>query len=369
MQGFDVDQRDLPPANLVFLIDTSGSMQSSDKLPLLKQGFAALIERLRAEDRVAIVAYAGSAGLVLPSTAGDQHRIILAALDALEAGGSTNGGEGIELAYRVANEGRMAGGINRVILATDGDFNVGTTSIEALKQLVEQNRSSGTALTTLGFGRWGYDDQVAEQLADIGDGNHAYIDDQLEARKVLVKEMGGTLLTIARDVKIQLEFSPVAVPRYRLIGYTNRLLRREDFANDQVDAGEIGAGHDVTALYELELADGLQPQDLLATLRLRYKPADEQAERREQSRLIEHRLLADSLKPTPGPRLLFAAAVAGFAEKLSGSPELTTTDFETLASWAEQSTQGRSHQASDHDERQELLELIRLSQALVEAER
>ncbi|MBD8527057.1 vWA domain-containing protein [Pseudomarimonas arenosa] len=361
IQGYEVDQRDLPPANLVFLIDTSGSMQSADKLPLLKQGFASLVERLRAQDRVAIVTYAGSAGLVLPSTAGDQQRAILAALDKLEAGGSTNGGAGIELAYKVAKESRIAGGINRVILATDGDFNVGTTSVDALKKLVEQQRASGTALTTLGFGGYAYNDEMSEQLADIGDGNHAFIDDQLEARKVLVREMGGTLLTIARDVKIQLEFNPVLVPKYRLLGYENRMLRREDFANDQIDAGEIGAGHDVTALYELELADVRQAEALLATLRLRYKPAEEQAQRRDQSRLIEHRLLARDVLPVPGPRLRFAAAVAGFAEKLHGSEALATTSYSELGSWVQ------THpQAKDAQERTELIELMELSAALAE---
>lgn len=359
IQGYDVDQRDLPPTNLVFLIDSSGSMQDADKLPLLKKGFAALVERLRAQDRVAIVTYAGSAGLVLPSTPGDQHQTILAALNRLEAGGSTNGGAGIELAYKVAREARISGGINRVILATDGDFNVGTTSVEALKKMVEQQRASGTALTTLGFGGYGYNDTMSEQLADIGDGNHAFIDDQLEARKVLVREMGGTLLTIARDVKIQLEFNPVLVPKYRLLGYENRMLRREDFANDKIDAGEIGAGHDVTALYELELTDVRQAQALLATLRLRYKPAEEQAQRRDQSRLVEHRLLARDVLPVAGPRLKFAAAIAGFAEKLHGSQELAAISYADLASWVEVPSQ-----AKDAQERNELAELIRLSEAL-----
>ena len=331
LKGYEVDTRDLPPANLVFLIDTSGSMQTPDKLELLRKGFRTLAQNLRAQDRVAIVAYAGSAGLVLPSTAGDQQGEILAALDALQAGGSTNGGAGIQLAYQVAAEARIDGGINRVILATDGDFNVGTTSVDELKALVEARRDGGVALTTLGFGAMGYNDQIAEQLADIGNGHHAYIDDELEARRVLVQEMGGTLLTIAKDVKVQLEFNPQQVARYRLVGYENRLLDREDFSNDRVDAGEIGAGHDVTALYELELRDGASPAALLASLRLRYKKPDE-----AHSRLIEQRLLRRDVLAGPSPRLAFAAAVAGFAEKLRGNTDMATVSYDQLTGLLDQ---------------------------------
>src|SRR5690606_19487776 len=231
--------------------DTSGSMDEPDKLPLLKRALAQLVPQLRAQDRVSIVAYAGSAGMVLPPTPGDRHGEVLAALERLHAGGSTNGGAGIELAYAMARQAFVEGGTNRVILATDGDFNVGIVDRNALETLVADRRSVGIALTTLGFGRGNYNDAMAERLADVGDGNHAYIDSLREARKVLVDEMQSTLLTIARDVKIQIEFNPAQVAEYRLIGYENRVLANEDFANDKVDAGDIGAGHEVTALYEL----------------------------------------------------------------------------------------------------------------------
>ena len=253
IKGYDVDKAVLPPANLVFLIDTSGSMHSPDKLPLLKQSFALLVPQLRAQDRVSIVVYAGSAGLVLPPTPGDRHDQILAALERLQAGGSTNGGEGIQLAYAAARQGYVEGGVNRILLATDGDFNVGTVDRGSLETWVADQRRSGIALSTLGFGQGNYHDAMAERLADAGDGNHAYIDTPEEARKVLVEQMQSTLLTIARDVKIQIEFNPALVAEYRLVGYENRLLRSEDFANDRVDAGDIGAGHEVTALYEIAL--------------------------------------------------------------------------------------------------------------------
>ena len=241
IKGYDVDKAVLPPANLVFLIDTSGSMHSPDKLPLLKQSFALLVPQLRAQDRVSIVVYAGSAGLVLPPTPGDRHDQILAALERLQAGGSTNGGEGIQLAYAAARQGYVEGGVNRILLATDGDFNVGTVDRGSLETWVADQRRSGIALSTLGFGQGNYHDAMAERLADAGDGNHAYIDTPEEARKVLVEQMQSTLLTIARDVKIQIEFNPALVAEYRLVGYENRLLRSEDFANDRVDAGDIGA--------------------------------------------------------------------------------------------------------------------------------
>ncbi len=341
IQGYDVDKAELPPANLVLLIDTSGSMDEPDKLPLLKKAFAQLVPQLRAKDRISIVTYAGSAGLVLPPTPGDRGGEILAALDNLAAGGSTNGGEGIQLAYAVARQAFVDGGINRVLLATDGDFNVGTANQEALETLVADQRKSGIALSTLGFGTGNYNDAMAEQLADVGNGNHAYIDSALEARKVLVEELGSTLLTIAGDVKVQVEFNPAVVAEYRLIGYENRMLKREDFNNDKVDAGEIGAGHDVTALYEVTLvgsggesvdplrygkgseaaADAKAPRAAagdaksgeLALLRLRYKrPGD------NDSRLIETPLLRKDIAGEPSERLRFAASVAAFGDLLRG---------------------------------------------------
>ncbi|HHG86401.1 MAG TPA: VWA domain-containing protein [Bacteroidetes bacterium] len=251
LQGKEVPAENLPPSNLVFLLDVSGSMNDYNKLPLLKQAFSLLAEKLRAEDRVAIVVYAGAAGLVLPSTPGDQKWKILQALDKLEAGGSTAGAAGIELAYQVAQENFMENGNNRVIIATDGDFNVGMSSDGALERIIEKKRDSGVYLTVLGFGMGNYKDSKMQILADKGNGNHAYIDNVMEARKVLVKEFGGTLFTIARDVKIQVEFNPELVKGYRLIGYENRMLEARDFNDDKKDAGELGSGHTVTALYEL----------------------------------------------------------------------------------------------------------------------
>jgi len=354
LQGYEVDAQDLPPANLVFLIDTSGSMHSADKLGLLRTGLRSLVQQLRAQDRVAIVAYAGSAGLVLPSTSGDRQGAILAALDDLQAGGSTNGGAGIALAYKVAAETHVKNGINRVILATDGDFNVGMTSIDALKALVTEHRASGTGLTTLGFGTAGFNDEIAEQLANVGNGHYAYIDDELEARKVLVAQMGGTLLTIASDVKVQLAFDPQQVARYRLVGYENRRLANADFSNDRIDAGEIGAGHSVTALYELELQPSADPRAQVAELRLRYKRPGE-----EGSRLISHTLRQQDIRPAPSERLSFAAVVAGFAEKLRGNPELAALPFAELIALLD-----RAADSASDPERAELRDLIELSDAL-----
>ena len=249
IQGFEpaLDQR--PNANLVFLVDVSGSMQSADKLGLVKQSLHLLVSQMSADDRIALVVYAGAAGVVLESTSADKKSKIRQAIDSLSAGGSTNGGAGIELAYRIAEENKIEDGINRVIIASDGDLNVGITSIEDLKELITRKRENDIALTSLGFGTGNYNYSLMEQLADVGNGNAAYIDSLSEARKVLVEEMQSTLLTIAKDVKIQVEFNPAVVSEYRLIGYENRVLNREDFRNDKIDAGEIGAGHTVTALY------------------------------------------------------------------------------------------------------------------------
>nr|WP_248842873.1 VWA domain-containing protein [Lysobacter antibioticus] len=332
IKGFDVPKKTLPPANLVFLIDTSGSMDSPDKLPLLKSSFSLLTKQLRAQDRISIVVYAGSAGLVLPPTPGDRQEEILAALDRLQAGGSTNGGDGIRLAYAMAKQAYVNNGVNRVILATDGDFNVGTVDNNALETLVADQRKSGIALTTLGFGQGNYNDELSEKLADVGDGNHAYIDTLQEARKVLVEEMGSTLMTIARDVKIQIEFNPAQVAEYRLIGYENRLLKREDFANDKVDAGDIGAGHEVTALYELTpvgssamrlpalryagSAPALGQGGEIANLKLRYKRPGE-----DRSQLIETPVRRSSLRLVASEPMRMAASVAAFADTLRGGSQ------------------------------------------------
>ncbi|CAN4279745.1 VWA domain-containing protein [Pseudoxanthomonas sp. LjRoot125] len=350
IKGYDVPKATLPASNLVFLLDTSGSMESPDKLPLLKQSFAQLVPQLRAQDRVSIVVYAGSAGLVLPPTPGDRHDEILAALDRLQAGGSTNGGDGIRLAYAMAKQAYVPNGVNRVILATDGDFNVGTISQDALETMVADQRKSGIALTTLGFGTGNYNDALAEKLADVGDGNHAYIDTLQEGRKVLVEEMQSTLLTIARDVKIQVEFNPAVVAEYRLIGYENRVLANEDFANDKVDAGDIGAGHEVTALYEITpVGSGADRLPALryggktvaadaatgevAHLRLRYKLPGQDA-----SRLIEAPIARDSLTTQPTDAFRFATAVAAYADLLRGGQRIDGWAWNDVARTARAAT-------------------------------
>ena len=345
IKGYEVPRTTLPASNLVFLIDTSGSMMDEDKLPLVKTALRKLVPQMRASDRVSIVAYAGSAGLVLPPTPGDRHDEILAALDRLEAGGSTNGGDGIQLAYKVAREAYRQGGVNRVLLLTDGDFNVGVVDRKALETLVADQRKSGIALSTLGFGTGNYNDAMAERLADVGNGNHAYIDSVREAEKVLVRDMQSTLFTIAIDVKIQVEFNPAVVAEYRLVGYENRALRDEDFDNDAVDAGEIGAGHEVTALYEVALvgsggerlprlrygaAAGAKANGSeVALLKLRYKlPGG------TQSRLIERPIARASLKPNASPDLRFAASVAGFADLLRGGKNIEGWDARRLRNLA-----------------------------------
>ncbi|WP_424683422.1 vWA domain-containing protein [Frateuria sp. YIM B11624] len=346
IQGYRVPASQIPAANLVFLIDTSGSMNEPDKLPLLKASLRQLVRQLRRQDRVAIVTYAGSAGVALPSTPGDRHATIEAAIDALGAYGSTNGGAGIDLAYAQAEQGFIKGGVNRVILATDGDFNVGMVDQQALKTRIEDHRKSGIALTTLGFGEGNYNDAMAVMLADVGNGSHHYIDSLQEGRRVLVQEMSATLLTIAKDVKIQVEFNPAQVKEYRLIGYEKRVLRREDFNNDKVDAGEIGAGANVTALYEIvpQGSDGgrIDPLrygaakvaakhgDELAFLRLRYKLPGQ-----SHSRLIE-RPIAAQASARASERLRFAAAVAAFADQLRGGKGTGDFGYRRIAALAGQ---------------------------------
>ncbi len=271
LKGRPVDMTEAPPSNLVFLLDVSGSMNSPDKLPLLKTAFGMLVDQLRPRDRVAIVVYAGAAGLVLPSTPGSERESILDAIQSLEAGGSTAGGAGIRLAYDVAAKHHIEGGNNRVILATDGDFNVGVSSDAEMIRLIEEKREQGTFLTVLGFGTGNLKDSKMEQIADHGNGNFSYIDNALEAKKVLVNEMGGTLLTIAKDVKLQVEFNPTRVAAYRLIGYENRLLAAEDFEDDTKDAGELGAGHSVTALYEIIPVGVQSPVEVRGLDSLRYQ--------------------------------------------------------------------------------------------------
>jgi Ca-activated chloride channel family protein len=260
IKGKTLAEENVPPRNLVFLLDVSGSMMDANKLPLVKQGLSMLVNTLRPQDSIAMVVYAGASGLVLPATSGKERGRILNALGQLEAGGSTNGGDGIRLAYSVAQQSFKKGGINRVILATDGDFNVGTTSEGELTRLIEDKRQTGVFLTVLGFGTGNVKDDTMEMLADKGNGNYAYVDTAAEAHKVLVREAGSTLVTIAKDVKLQVEFNPTRVQSYKLIGYENRLLAKEDFNDDKKDAGEIGAGHTVTALYEVVPVGAPNPQ-------------------------------------------------------------------------------------------------------------
>ncbi|HEX5044547.1 MAG TPA: VWA domain-containing protein, partial [Candidatus Polarisedimenticolaceae bacterium] len=343
LKGEEVQRQSRRGTNLVFLIDVSGSMQSPDKLPLLKSALKLLVEQLGGSDEVAIVVYAGASGLVLPSTPGSSKSDILPALDGLTAGGSTNGGEGLRLAYKIAREHLVRGGVNRVILATDGDFNVGVTDQGELLRLVEENARAGVALTTLGFGLGNYKDDTLELLADRGNGNHFYIDDEKEARKVLVEQIGGTLVTIAKDVKIQVEFNPKVVGAYRLIGYENRLLRKEDFNDDRKDAGEIGSGHHVTALYELvppEETSALPQVDPLKyqtpaapssatsgeafTVKLRYKEPDG-----DVSRLLSVPVTdGGASMGAASADLRFAASVAAFGLVLRDSAHKGTASLD-----------------------------------------
>ncbi|HET7461783.1 MAG TPA: VWA domain-containing protein [Longimicrobium sp.] len=379
LQGRRMDPRSLPPANLVFLVDVSGSMDEPSKLPLLKEAFGLLVENLRPQDRVSIVVYAGAAGMVLPPTPGGQRERILQAINGLQPGGSTNGGEGIRLAYRLARDAFIQGGNNRVILATDGDFNVGVSSDAELVRLIEHEREAGVFLTVLGFGTGNYQDAKMEQLADRGNGNYAYVDGIREARKVLVGEMGGTLFTIAKDVKVQVEFNPARVRAYRLIGYENRTLAAEDFNDDHKDAGELGAGHSVTALYEVvpvgvpvSPARGVDPlryqqvrptrqagdSGELLTVKLRYKAPDG-----EQSRLI--------VRPLPDRRVAlaatsadfrFAAAVAEWGMLLRGS------SFRGESSYGQVTELARDALATDRGGyRAEFLRLVDTSRRLAQA--
>jgi Ca-activated chloride channel family protein len=347
LQGKMMDVENLPASNLVFLIDVSGSMNSYNKLPLLKASFALLLEQLRPSDRVAIVVYAGSSGLVLPSTPGSEKQKIMDALNNLKAGGSTAGGAGLKLAYKTAEENFLENGNNRIILATDGDFNVGASSNAEMERLIENEREKGISISVLGFGIGNYKDDKVEIIADKGNGNYAYIDNLQEAKKVLVNEFGGTLFTIAKDVKFQLEFNPATVHKYRLIGYENRLLNEEDFKDDTKDAGEMGAGHTVTALYEIipakknnsseplkyqkrQMLDEAFKSNDLITLKLRYKEPDGY-----QSKLVEQ-----VVKNTPldagktSDNFRFSAAVAEFGMLLRDSELKGTASFKSASELA-----------------------------------
>ena len=364
-----------PKTNLVFLIDVSGSMYSANKLPLLKSSLKLLTKQLTKDDMISIVVYAGAAGMVLEPTRGDNQHKIITALDKLRSGGSTNGNAGIRLAYQLAEQNKVEDGINRILIATDGDFNVGTSSVKALKALIAEKRKSGISLTTLGFGTGNYNEHLMEQIADVGNGNYAYIDSLKEANKVLVEEMKATLMTIAKDVKIQIEFNPDAVSQYRLIGYENRMLRNQDFNNDKIDAGEIGAGHTVTALYELILKDegkgwveplryaknkaskGKTLSNELAHLRIRYKKPNG-----NKSKLLEFPLYRNEIKSSieqTSNNYRFSAAVAGFAQLLKDNEYLHDFNYDNVLTLA--------RGAKDKDAfgyRGEFLQLVSLTKAL-----
>ncbi|MBE9227711.1 VWA domain-containing protein [Phormidium sp. LEGE 05292] len=355
LQGKRIASENIPPSNLVFLIDVSGSMEEPNKLPLLQTSFRLLTNQLTAKDKVSIVVYAGNAGLVLPPTPGNEKQKIISAIYKLKAGGSTAGGEGIKLAYDIAKKNFLPSGNNRVILATDGDFNVGVSSDSELVRLIENYRNQGVFLTVLGFGMGNLKDSKMEQLADKGNGNYAYIDDLQEAKKVLVTQMGGTIFTIAKDVKIQVEFNPTKVQAYRLIGYENRALQAEDFKNDKKDAGELGAGHSVTALYEiipvgvksdvkLTQVDPLRYQqnqvdsqayknNELMLVKLRYK-----APKDTTSELITQPLIDGNVSFTNASNnLKFAAAVAEFGMILRESEFKGAANFDQVLDLARQS--------------------------------
>ncbi len=334
LQGRKIPTENLPASNLVFLIDVSGSMMEPEKLPLVQKSLKMLVDQLREQDHVSLVVYAGNAGLVLPSTPGYEKTKIKNAIDALEAGGSTAGGAGIQLAYKVASQNFIKNGNNRIILCTDGDFNVGPSSDSELFDIIDREKKTGVFLTVLGFGMGNYKDAKMEKLADKGNGNHAYIDNELEAKKVLVSEFGGTLFTIAKDVKLQIEFNPAKVQSYRLIGYENRMLSKEDFNNDNKDAGELGSGHTVTAVYEIipvgvkdefsQLVDPLKYQkekihlenatNELMTIKFRYKKPDG-----DISKLIVHPVVGDQFMVGGSNNLQFVSAVAEFGMLLRNS--------------------------------------------------
>jgi len=377
LKGMEVDRNLRPASNLVFLLDVSGSMDQPDKLPLVQKSMKKLVEHLAATDRVAIVVYAGASGLVLPSTSCDDQQAILDALGRLQAGGSTHGSAGIQLAYDTATQSFIEGGVNRVILCTDGDFNVGITDRGQLVRLIEEKAKTGVFLSVLGFGTGNLKDSQMEQLADKGNGNYAYIDSLKEGEKVLVEEMGGTLVTIAKDVKIQIEFNPGQVTAYRLIGYENRMLKKEDFNDDTKDAGEIGAGHTVTALYEVITADRVEDVEIpdvdklryrkrpgltreagsleMLNLKLRYKEPDE-----DTSKLIEQPVMdsfADYSQASDDFK--FAASVAAFGMILRGSQHSGNATLDMIEELADE---GKGTDAKGY--RAEFIELVRKAKNL-----
>jgi len=374
LKGSEINMEDLPASNIVFLIDVSGSMSAANKLPLLQTSFKLLLNQLRPQDKVAIVVYAGNSGLVLPSTSANEKQTIIQALDKLSAGGSTAGGAGLDLAYKVAEENYIDGGNNRIILATDGDFNVGQSNNNQLERLIESKRDKGIFISVLGYGMGNYKDDLMETIADKGNGNYSYIDNIKEAKKVLVTEFGGTLFTIAKDVKFQLEFNPTYVEEYRLIGYMNRRLNNEDFEDDQKDAGEMGAGHTVTALYEIvpnknttikrrlkyqnsKRSDKAYTNELL-TLKLRYKEPNG-----NKSRLIEKvvNAMPSEINQT-SDNFRYSAAVAQFGMLVRKEDKIPNTTWQSAIEMAI-SAKGNDEEGY----RAEMIQLMKTASLLSEA--
>ncbi|HYE10631.1 MAG TPA: von Willebrand factor type A domain-containing protein, partial [Patescibacteria group bacterium] len=363
LKGKAIDFAEAPASNIVFLIDVSGSMRDENKLPLLKNGFKMLVNNLREQDRISIVTYAGRSGVVLKPTSGSNKKLINSKIDSLESGGSTAGAEGIDTAYNLAKKSFIEGGNNRVILATDGDFNVGPSSDAELIRLIEEKRNDGIFLSVLGFGTGNYKDNKMEQLADKGNGNYGYIDNINEAKKLLVSQLTGTLFTIAKDVKIQVEFNPSKVKGYRLIGYENRALNNEDFNDDKKDAGEIGSGHSVTALYEIIPADSdeniqgaddlkyqsaeLIPSNDLMTVKVRYKDPDKTV-----SKSLVYTISEEYLDKNISENFMFAAAVAEFGMLLRDSESKGQSNYDHVINWA--------REARGEDEEGYRIEFIKL---------
>lgn len=371
IQAKDMATKQLPPANLVFLVDVSGSMDAADKLPLVKQTLRLLTEQLRPQDKVTIITYASGEKLILAPTSGDQKDKILTVINELQASGATAGEQAIQLAYKQAEKAFVKNGINRILLATDGDFNVGITDFSTLKGMVAEKRKSGISLTTLGFGTGNYNEQLMEQLADAGDGNYSYIDNKNEAKKVVQRQLSSTLATVAQDVKIQVEFNPATVKEYRLVGYENRMLKQEDFNNDKVDAGDIGAGHNVTAIYEI-IPVGQQgwlndsryqastktdttKKSEYAFVNLRYKlPNQEKSILLNQAVKAQSKSLAQANSDTR-----FAIAVASYAQQLKGGQYNAAMGWDQIIQLAQQAAKPDLYQM-----REEFIELAKIAKSL-----
>ena len=370
IQAQDLAKKELPPANLVFLVDVSGSMDEPDKLPLVKKTLRILTEQLRPQDKVTLITYADGEALVLPPTSGDNKDEILRAINKLQAGGSTAGESALKMAYEQAQKAYVKNGINRILLATDGDFNVGVADTEALKSMVAEKRKSGISLTTLGFGTGNYNEDMMEQIADAGDGNYSYIDNEKEAKKVLQHQLTSTLATVAQDVKIQVEFNPATVKEYRLVGYTNRTLRNEDFNNDKVDAGDIGSGHSVTAIYEI-IPQGKQGwlnesrypkapaasggKNEYAFVKVRYKLPGQST-----SKLIEQAVPAISIPLAQADEdTRLALAAASYAQALRGGEYNGKLDWDAIERMAKQA-KGKD----PFGLQEEFVELVKIAKSL-----